>query len=139
MKKKLLIAALALFIILFSAQLLFRTTGGDTSDLHRISGASELYTDDEIEQIMEIVEQHFKKEFNGCRMTELEYNESFSLKACDEWASQYAADRAIVLTSSFFVGLFADESLTTNTTYRNWQWILTKNNGEPWILQTWGY
>lgn len=139
MKKKLLVAALALFVILFSVQLLFRTTGGDTSDLHRILGTSDLYTDTEIEQIMEIVEQHFKKEFDGCRMTELEYNESLSQAACDEWASQYAADKAIILTSTFFVGPFADESLTANTIYRNWQWILTQNNGKPWILQTWGY
>ena len=97
-------------------------------------------TPSEIEQAMEVAMNHFRKEFDGCTMTKIEYDEEKSGKAAREWAQQYGADEGIVLYSSFDVDASGgDGSFNPNSTYTKWQWILTRNKGEGWVLRTWGY
>ena len=106
----------------------------------RIINDSALFSTDEINHAMHQVELHFRKHFHGCIFNSLVYDETVSLKSADEWAAQYDADEAIVLTSSFTVGPHGgDGSLNPNYTYENWQWILTRSTGGGWVLQTWGY
>lgn len=114
--------------------------GGNASEVQMITGDSELFTQREIEQAMETAMNHFRREFDGCTMTKIEYNESKSKAAALEWAVSYEADEAIVLYSSFDVDASGgDGSLNPNSSYHNWQWILTRDAGGNWVLRTWGY
>lgn len=114
--------------------------GGDVSRVQRIIGESSLYSQAEIEQMMDTVESAFRREFKGCTLTELEYDEEFSSKQSGDWAEQCQADEAAVLTSSFDVdGSGGDGSLNPNSTYSRWLWVLTRDEGEAWQLRTWGY
>ena len=114
--------------------------GGDTCSVQRIIGDSNIYTQREIEDMMDVVEQTFRREFKGCTLTKLEYDEEYSLKQRDEWAQQYQAEEAAVLRSSFDVDSSGgDGSLNPDSTYTRWMWVLTRNGGGPWQLQTWGY
>ena len=114
--------------------------GGDVSSVQRIIGESSLYSREEIEEMMEVVEKTFRREFKGCALTELEYDEELSKKQSGDWAEQCQADEAVVLTSSFDVdGSGGDGSLNPNSTYSRWLWVLTRNEGGDWQLRTWGY
>ena len=114
--------------------------GGTASEVQVITGESEIFTEREVENAMEAAMNYFRKEFDGCTMTKIEYIESMSQPAALEWAQQYGAEEAIVLYSSFDVDASGcDGSLNPNSTYSNWQWILTRDEGENWVLRTWGY
>lgn len=129
---------ICLFLLL--CLLLTGCGGGDASQVQVLTGESELFTEGEIEDAMEVAMNYFRKEFDGCTMTKIEYIESKSQPAAREWARQYGAEEAIVLYSSFDVDASGgDGSLNPNSTYNNWQWILTRNEGENWVLRTWGY
>lgn len=114
--------------------------GGNASQVQVSTGESEIFTQGEIENAMEAAMNYFRKEFDGCTMTKIEYIESKSRSAAMEWAQQYGAEEAIVLYSSFDVDSSGgDGSLNPNSTYNNWQWILTRDEGGNWVLRTWGY
>ena len=50
--------------------------GGDASQVQLITGESALFTEREIEAAMEVAMNYFRKEFDGCTMTKIEYIES---------------------------------------------------------------
>lgn len=129
-----------LSVIMVLAVLLSGCSGGNASQVQVITGESEIFTQGEIEDAMEVAMNHFRKAFDGCTMTKIEYIESKSEAAAVEWAQQYGTDEAIVLYSSFDVDAAGgDGSLNPNSTYNNWQWILTRDEGGKWVLRTWGY
>jgi len=100
---------------------------------------SDIYSQEDIGQAVDIVTKYFYKEFEGCDLTALWYDEDFSEKQAVEWAEQYEAEEAIVLLSSFKVDASGgDGSLNPNSTYNNWNWVLVRSGGE-WELKTWGY
>ena len=133
MKK--MICLICLFMLLLAG-----CGGGDASQVQTVVGESETFTQREIEDAMEAAMNYFQKEFDGCTMTKIEYNEEKSGAAALEWAQQYGADACIVLYSSFNVDASGgDGSLNPNSTYNNWQWVLTRNKGGNWVLRTWGY
>ena len=114
--------------------------GGDASEVQMITGESAIFTQREIENAMEAAMNYFRKEFDGCTMTKIEYDESKSAGAALEWARQYGAEEGIVLYSSFHVDASGgDGSLNPNSTYTKWQWVLTRDAGGEWVLRTWGY
>jgi hypothetical protein len=114
--------------------------GGDASEVQMITGESAIFTRQEIEEAMETAMDYFRREFDGCTMTKIEYDESKSAGAALEWARQYGAEEGIVLFSSFHVDASGgDGSLNPNSIYTKWQWVLTRDAGGEWVLRTWGY
>ena len=108
-------------------------------DVKRIVPASQLYSAEDVNSAMDVAVCYFRKEFEGCKLTWLIYDESMAA-AADEWAAQYGADEAIVLYSDFEVDSSGgDGSLNPDSTYRNWKWVLIRNRREAWELKTWGY
>ena len=98
----------------------------------------ERFSKREVAAAMDEVEQFFRKEYDGCKLLRLEYDEEKTLKEAYAWSENYGAE-AIVLESDFQV----DDSGRTVTlepgeTYRNYNWILTKT-AFGWELRTWGY
>lgn len=131
-KLKLLVACL------LCAALLAACGGGDVSEVARSIGKCELYSEKQIADAMDEVEAFFRKEYDGCKLLRLEYDEEKTRKEAYAWSENYGAD-AIVLVSDFYV----DDSGRTVTlepdeTYRNYEWILTRTLF-GWKLETWGY
>lgn len=120
--------------------LLLAGCGGNIRHVMPAIGPSELFTDDEIEAAMDVVLAYFQKEFEGCTLTELQYDEAAVRDEMVAWAIEYGENQAIVLISSFDVDhTGGNGSLNPGETYRNWKWILTRSGGEGWELRTWGY
>lgn len=131
---------LCAFVLCVMAAALFGCGGGNASEVQVITGESELFTEREIEQAMETAMDYFRREFDGCTMTKIEYNEEKVLAAGEAWARTYDDAEGIVLLSSFDVDASGgDGSLNPNSTYSNWQWVLTRSKGGEWVLRTWGY
>ena len=112
--------------------------GGDVSEVGRRIGVCERFSEREIAAAMDEVERFFRKEYDGCKLLRLEYDEEKTLEEARDWSENYGAE-AIVLESDFYV----DDSGRTVTlepgeTYRNYNWILTKTMF-GWELRTWGY
>ena len=127
-------------VIAAAALLALSLLGGKTGGVHREIGAGEQYTRMDIRHAMSVVEWRFRFGFRGCRLLELTYDEEFSAARGAEWAAQYGEEEAVVLTSSFEVDSSGGNgSLDPNSTYRNWQWILTRSGNGFWKLQTCGY
>ena len=113
---------------------------GDISRVERIIGESAVYTQAEIEHAMEVAIAHFKAEFEGCTLLTMEYAEEKATSAGEAWAETYGAEEGIVLLSSFQVDdKGGDGSFNPGDTYRNWQWVLVRSEGDAWELKTWGY
>ena len=127
-------------LLLILCFLLTGCGGGNISRVQVAIGESACFTREEIEQAMDVAMDYFRREFDGCTMTAIRYDESKSYAQSLEWANTYGTEEAIVLYSDFDVdGSGGDGSLNPNSTYRNWQWVLTRNGGGEWNLRTWGY
>ena len=127
-----------LLLCLVCILLLTACSGGDVSEVGRRIGVCERFSEREVAAAMDEVESFFRKEYDGCKLLRLEYDEEKTLKEAYAWSEEYGAE-AIVLESDFYV----DDSGRTVTlepdeTYRNYEWILTKTT-LGWKLQTWGY
>ena len=136
MKKRIGALALLLVLVLTFAACGKASNGGYTvvvpSDAH--------YSAQDIRAAMRVAVRHFEKEFDGCTLLSIHYDESKVKDAEPEWAAQYDADEAIVLLSSFHVdGSGGDGSFNANSDYTDWQWVLVRNGGGNWQLKTWGY
>ena len=112
--------------------------GGDVSEVGRSIGTCERFSKREVAAAMDEVERFFRKEYDGCKLLRLEYDEEKTLEEAIDWSENYGAE-AIVLESDFYV----DDSgrtvtLEPETTYYNYNWILTKTSF-GWELKTWGY
>ena len=140
MKKRIILIVALLFIIVIIARLFFWNNGGDVSSVKRTVATSEVYSQQDINDAMDIVVNYFQKNFEGCTLTNLSYVESASVPVSEDWAKQYNADESIILFSSFDVDSSGgDGSLNPNDTYTNWQWILVRDKSSTWELKDWGY
>ena len=135
MKKIKVFLSLMLCLVLLTA-----CGGGNISEVGRKMGESAHYSKAEIARAMDQVEDHFRNEFDGCKLLDLRYDEEKTRAEAEGWAQQYGADEAIVLYSDFEVDSSGgDGSLNPDSTYRNWKWVLIRNRREAWELITWGY
>ena len=130
-----------LFMLLLSFVLLLSgCSAGKVSTAQKIIGDSLMFTQAEIQDAMDVAISHFKAAFEGCILLEMEYDETHSLRFCEEWAQTYNAEEGIELLSSFAVDdKGGDGSFTPGDTYHNWQWVLVRSDGGAWELKTWGY
>ena len=133
MKKRLLVI---IVLIVLCAILTACSNRGNTENVVTDIGSSEKFSDNEINTAMECVIKKFK-DFEGCELTKLWYDEDHS----DSWIEEYAPGSAIVLLSEFEVKeKGGDGSLNPNSTYENWSWILTRESEtSSWQVKDWGY
>ncbi|HFR3954217.1 hypothetical protein [Streptococcus suis] len=101
--------------------------------------ASELYTEKEIQDAVVVVQDYFDKHFTDCQLLTIGYGGDDE-KLFDDWAENYGAEEAIVLTSSFKVAAEgAEPTLEPNSIHRDWKWILVRNLGGKWEHRGHGY
>ena len=133
--KKLLASVMAL-VCVFSLV----ACGGDVKDVKTTDCLSEIYSDAEIESAIDVAINYFKKNFEGCTLTEISYLGDDKLNDWQEFAERNHADDVIVLVSTFQVDASGgDGSLNPNSTYSNWKWILVRTDGGAWKHVDHGY
>lgn len=133
--KQQLIYILLTFVLLFAG-----CTKGDVRNVEYVISESSHYAREEIRDAMNVAVDHFKREFEGCTLLTIEYDEAKTGHLSWDWAQQYGDEEAIILLSSFDVDENGgDGGFNPGDTYHNWQWILTRSGDEAWQLQTWGY
>ena len=94
----------------------------------------------EIESAIDVTLDYFKKNFEGCTLTEITYLGDDKLDDFQEFAERNNADDVIVFVSAFEAGdSGGDGSLNPNSTYTNWNWILVRTDGENWKHVDHGY
>lgn len=114
--------------------------GGNVKKVQVKNFRSEVYSNEEIHDAINVTMDYFMKEFSGCTLTEITYYGDDKLPDYQEFAQRNNADEVIVLISSFDVGPSGgDGSLNPNDTYKNWKWILVRNEGGKWIHVDHGY
>lgn len=140
-KRTRVIVIAAIFVIGAILLSLRLNMGRDINNVKRTIPHSDIFSEQDISEAMDLVEKQFNSGFRGCTLTDLWYDEDTSISSSDEWAAQYHKDEAIVLLSNFNVDSSGgDGSLNPNSTYTNWQWILVRNKGSnTWEIGTWGY
>ena len=133
MKKIKVLLSLVLCLVLLTA-----CGGGDVRNVRRIPGESQLYSNGEINSAMKEVVDFFQKEFDGCTMTEIRYEEEKYAKRQRLESEDYGREVIILLTDFDVDSSGGDGSLNPNSTYRNYQWTLTRTLF-GWKLRDWGY
>ena len=129
-----------IFVILILAVLCACGGGGTVRDAVIVPVQSDIYTEKEIDDAAKTAIRYFAREFSGCTLKEIQYIGDEKAESFREWAEQYDADEAIILTSTFDVDASGgDGSLNPNSTYRNWQWILVRDGVGGWRHVTHGY
>ena len=114
--------------------------GGNISEVEIEPYQSDMYEAADIESAIEVTMKYFRSQFPGCTLTSITYAGDESSRAHADWAERNQADEVIVLTSSFDVDSSGgDGSLSPNSTYDNWNWILVRNNGGMWRHVDHGY
>lgn len=113
---------------------------GNVKNVQILEYSSEVYSNEEIQDAIDVTMDYFKKKFSGCTLTEITYYGDDKLPDYQEFAQRNNADEVIVLVSSFDVGPSGgDGSLNPNDTYRNWKWILVRSEGGKWMHVDHGY
>ena len=114
--------------------------GGDVGVISMGDMSSEVYTPSEINSGIKTVLDYFRKEFKGCSLKELAYIGDEKNNDYLDFATRNGADEVLVFTSTFDVDESGgDGSLNPNDTYRNWKWILVRNEGGEWEHVDHGY
>lgn len=114
--------------------------GGDTKNVETHEVASELYTQDDINSAIAVIEKEFNNSWKGCTLKELYYAGDETSQVHQDWADRNNADAVIVLLSSFDVDASGgDGSLNPDSTYDNWMWILVCSSGGQWKHVDHGY
>ena len=130
-----------ILLILLTALLTLCACGGDVSKVNiSIPEESDLYTTKEIEDAIDTAMDYFKKEFDGCTLTEIASAGDDRSNDYAEWAQRIGGDEVIVLISSFDVDASGgDGSLNPNSTYTKWMWIMARQEGGKWQHVDHGY
>ena len=139
MKKKRIWVIMIVAAVLIAAGIgLFSGSRGDVSQVQRSIGESQKYTEAEISAAMDAVEDYFEKEFEGCILLELSYDETSDDRS-EAWAQKYGFDRVMVLISQFYVTSDAEPCWNFEETYGNFMWIMREDQNGNWEHIDHGY
>ena len=98
-------------------------------------GSSELYSEAEIRQAVQIVRDRFRH-FHGCTLFSLSYAGDERSLAESDYNKNY--DEAIVINSVFLSPIIRAGAWDPHEIY-TWSFILMRENGGKWELLTYGY
>lgn len=103
---------------------------------------SEIYSEEDINEAIVVIENYFAENFEGCRLEKIAYAGDERTKREIQYQSEYSENHAeiIVLISDFYVYPHGgDGSLNTDYTYTDWNWILEKSPNGNWKHKDHGY
>lgn len=134
-------------LILITFSLVSCRQAGNTSNTELSIGKSTKFSEKEINLAMSTVKKKFK-DFKGCKLTKLWYDEEMSNKFAEGYLQNGSATKSdvkvenvIVLLSNFDVDSSGgDGSFNPDSTYSNWNWILVRDSKTgAWMVKDWGY
>lgn len=126
-----------LMLILVLTMLLTACGGGDVSEAGRRIGSCERYSKAEIADAMDVVEKHFQKNFDGCKLHTIVYDEETTARKTELAMEQYG-ENTIVLLTDFYAENAGEGSLNPGQTYTGYEWTLVKTFF-GWELKDSGY
>ncbi len=116
---------------------------GNVSNVNRIVGYSALYDETSINEAFDVIEKKFSKDFEGCTLTELRYDEDVENRFTEEIEKYHKENNQelIVVLSTFDTDeKGGDGGFNPNDTYADWQWHLVKTaDKKSWEIINWGY
>ena len=144
MKKKSISVICAVLVISGVATVLVLTGNrGNVSNVNRVVGYSALYGENSINEAFDVIEKKFAKDFEGCTLTELLYDEDVENRFAEEIEKYHKENKQelIVVLSTFDTDeKGGDGGFNPNDTYTNWQWHLVKTaDKKSWEIINWGY
>ena len=144
MKKKNIIAICAALVILGMAIVLVLTENrGNVSNVNRVVGYSALYGENSINEAFDVIEKKFAKDFEGCTLTELCYDEDVENRFAEEiekYRKENNQELIVVLSTFDTDEKGGDGGFNPNDTYTNWQWYLVKTaEKKSWEIINRGY
>ena len=144
MKKKNIIAICAALVILGMATVLVLTENrGNVSNVNRVVGYSALYGENSVNEAFDVIEKKFAKDFEGCTLTELRYDEDVENRFAEEiekYHKENNQELIVVLLTFDTDEKGGDGGVNPNATYTNWQWHLVKTKDKKnWEIISWGY
>lgn len=91
---------------------------------------SNAYSEDDLQSALRTVEKNFRKEYRGCTLVDLWYNDDYNLKYRDAMTEKYHARESIILLSNIHTGKSGalDGQLKGDKNYSNYTWLLTRKN-----------
>lgn len=108
---------------------------GDTSLVEVRQTPSDLYTQDEINNAIEVIKREFEN-WNGCKLHLIYYAGD---DVCAEETKNRGVQTMVLLSDFTAVNPGGDSGLNSNHTYHNWNWILIKNEKGQWEHIDHGY
>ena len=145
MKKKSIKIAMLVALVACVVTVIFVMKGnkGNIENVNRVVGYSALYDERLINEAFNVVEKTFSKEFEGCTLTELRYDdevENIFAEEMMEYAKENNQELIIILSTFDTDKKGGDGSFNPNDTYTNWQWHLARTaDKKSWEIITWGY
>ena len=116
---------------------------GNVSNVNRVVGYSALYGENSINEAFDVIEKKFAKDFKGCTLAELRYDEDVENRFAEEIEKYHKENNQelIVVLSIFDTDeKGGDGGFNPNDTYANWQWYLVKTaDKKSWEIINWGY
>lgn len=144
MKKKSISVICAVLVISGVATVLVLTGNrGNVSNVNRVVGYSALYGENSINEAFDVIEKKFAKDFKGCTLAELRYDEDVENRFAEEIEKYHKENNQelIVVLSIFDTDeKGGDGGFNPNDIYANWQWYLVKTaDKKSWEIINWGY
>ena len=91
-----------------------------------------------VRRAMTVVEKQFKRNFDGCTLLAIVYDEEATGEKADRESERYGKDTIILMTDFTVADTGAASGLTPGMTYRNYEWTLVRTLF-GWKLKDWGY
>lgn len=100
---------------------------------------SDIYTEEEIQEAIDVIKKEFSKDWKGCTLKEI-YYAGDDKALFISYAKQYQVEEAIVLKTNFHTNYFAWKiGLNSNCDYEDYQWIFVRNKNGKWKHVDGGY
>ena len=132
MKK--ILSLLLIFVLLLSL-----TSCGTLNFVDIEEFSSEIYTDRDIADAMEVVLEEFQGKTDRI-LLKLSYAGDAELADYKDWADRNGADDVIVFLTDYYVSFFSDTpTQNTASEYENWKFILVRSDGGEWEIVDQGY
>lgn len=109
---------------------------GCASPERRISGSE--YSEGSIRRAMSVVEKQFRRNFEGCTLLSVTYDEAATGEKAAREAERWGKDTIILLTDFTVANSGGASGLTPGMTYRHYEWTLVRTFF-GWKLKDWGY
>ena len=101
--------------------------------------SSEIYTDRDIADAMEVVLEEFQGKKDRILLN-LSYIGDAKIADYKDWADRNGADEVIVFLTDYYVSFFSDTpTQNTASEYENWKFILVRSSGGEWEIVDQGY